>query len=317
VPQPLERVLITGANGNLGRQLIARLSGPIAAASSPHVRALVRSERAAEQVRSVPVDRAPEIVIGDYTDANSMAAAVDGCDAVVHLVGIIKEGGGATYEKAHEATCTVLADVAAAAGVRRIVYLSIVGSGPDSPNTCLASKGRAEQMLLEGRAPATVIRVPMVLGPDDFASAALRGQARAPFVLLVGGGATLQQPIDSADVISAILGALDASDTGGRVFDLGGPERLSHRALVARAADLYDRAPRVVPIPLPLMRGVAATLERLLGNPPITVAMLEVLQHDDRIDEAKSCEQLGVRLTPLDETLRCYVGPESEERTDV
>ena len=55
--------------------------------------------------------------------------------------------------------------------------------------------------------------------------------------------------------------------------------------------------------------GFAAVVERLLANPPVTSAMLEVLQHDDRIDEATSCEQLGITLRPLDETLRSYVGP--------
>lgn len=316
MPRPPERILITGANGHLGRQLIQQLCGGRDALGGSHVRALVRSERAAEQVRGVPVERAPEIVIGDYTDAASMAEAVSGCDAVVHLVGIIKEGAGATYEAAHEQTCTVLAHATSAADVQRIVYLSIVGAQPDSANACLASKGRAEQVLLDSGAPTTVIRVPMVLGPDDFASAALRGQAQSRLVVLIGGGSTMQQPIDSADVVAAVRSALETGSDRSQSFDLGGPERLTHRALVAHAAGLYGKSPVIVPIPIGLVRCMAAAFEKLLANPPITIAMLEVLQHDDRIDEAKSCEQLGVRLTPLDETLRRYVGPGSAHENE-
>jgi NADH dehydrogenase len=301
-------VLITGANGNLGRQLIARFGE---AEDAPAVRALVRSGRAADQVRGVATPRAPELVIADYTDEAAMADAVAGCGAVVHLVGIIKETRGARYEAAHERTCEVLARTAAAAGVRRIVYLSIVGSRADSPNPCLASKGRAEDILLGGRVPATVIRVPMVLGPGDPASRALRAQARSRLLWLVRGGATLQQPIDARDVGAAVVGALGLQDDTAEALDLGGPERLTHRALVMRAATLYDRRPFVIPVPLALARGAVATLERLLPAPPVTRAMLEILQHDDRIDEAKSCERLGIRLTPLDETLGRYVGPES------
>ena len=309
MPQPTERILITGANGNLGRQLIERLCG----VSTANVRALVRSERAAAQVRATPSARDFELIVGDYTDEASMTDAIAGCDAVVHLVGIIKEGGGATYEAAHERTCEVLARTAAAGGVRRVVYMSIVGSRPDAANACLASKGRAEEILQRGAVPTSVIRVPMVLGPDDIASNALRGQARARLLTLIGGVTTMQQPIDSREVLAAVVSALATPDDADHVYDLGGPERLTHRALVARAAALHRRTPVVVPVPMWLARGLVGLLERLLASPPVTVAMLEVLQHDDRVDEAKSCEQLGLRLTPLDETLRSYVGPEREE----
>ncbi len=307
------RILITGANGHLGRLLIARLGALTGDGKAPVIRALVRSERAAQQVRSVPTTTPTEVLVGDYTDETFMAEAVAGCDGVVHLVGIIKEGRSSSYRAAHEDTCEVLARVAAGQpGVRRIVYLSIFGSHPESSNPCLASKGRAESIMLRGQVPTTVIRVPMVLGPDDFASAALRGRARAKVVALVRGGASIEQPIDAVDVASAIIGALRSSDRESISVDLGGPERLSHRELVLRAADQYGNRPRVVPVPLALVRGLAAVLERSTDDPPITRAMLEILQHDDRIDQAAGCERLGVRLTPLSETLRRYVGPGSE-----
>jgi hypothetical protein len=94
-------------------------------------------------------------------------------------------------------------------------------------------------------------------------------------------------------------------------LDLGGPERLTHVALVRRAALLYDNSPIVLPLPAGLGRAFASLCESLLANPPITSAMLDVLQHDDRIDEATSCEMLGITLRPLDQTLQSYVGPES------
>ena len=74
---------------------------------------------------------------------------------------------------------SALAQAAARAGLERIVYLSIVGAGPDSPNACLASKGRAEDILLAGPVPAIVLRLPMVLGEGDYASQALAQRARA------------------------------------------------------------------------------------------------------------------------------------------
>jgi uncharacterized protein YbjT (DUF2867 family) len=312
MPAEPDRILVTGANGHLGLQLISRLSSGSGTGATRRVRAVVRSQRAADTIASRELSEAPEVQVRDYTDAADMRAALEGCRAAVHLVGIIKEANGASYESAHEDTCRILSREAEAAGLERVVYLSIFGSSPASENACLASKGRAEEMLLECATPATILRVPMVVGPKDYASAALRNDARARFAVLVGGGATMQQPIDSRDVVEAIVRALESDGTASQGYDLGGPERLTHRALLQRAAALYGRKPLVLPVPRALARGFASLCESMLGNPPITRAMLEILQHDDRIDEATICDELDLELTPLDETLRDFVGPESQ-----
>ena len=61
-------------------------------------------------------------------------------------------------------------------------------------------------------------------------------------------------------------------------------------------------------------RAGGGVLELLGLNPKVTVAMFDVLQHDDRVDTAPACKQLDLELTPLDETLRKCVGPESDPR---
>lgn len=305
------QVLVTGANGHLGRGLIARTRAETRNGGGHEVRAVVRSQRAADQVSAVAdVD----VRIIDYTNADALTAAAQGCRAAVHFVGIIKQTRDAPYEAAHEATCEALVRAAASAGLDRIVYLSILGSRPASRNACLRSKGRAEEILLAGAVPACVLRVPMVLGAGDYASFSLRKQATSGALALLGGGRTLQQPIDAGDVVSAVLSALRCREPIRGSLDLAGPECLSHRDLVARAASLYDRSPTIVPIPVGLARLGVSLLERLLPNPPMTVAMFDVLQHDDRVDSAAACKRLDLELTPLDETLRRTVGPESESR---
>lgn len=302
------RVAITGANGALGRRLIERLLD--GEPRAPGVCAVVRSERAADTLRALPDSHRPEIAVVDYRDADGVARAIAGCTRIVHLVGILKETALARYTEAHETVTWALVRAAAAAGCQRIVYLSILGAEPESPNRCLASKGRAERIVLDGPVSGTVLRVPMVLGPGDPASHALRARARSSLAMLVRGGASLEQPIDADDVVAAIVNALPHDDLGGVALDLAGPESLSQRELVERTAALYHRRPRVLSLPLPLVRASARVLERVFANPPLTVPMLEVLQHDDRIDPAPACKRLGVELTPLDATLRRCAGPE-------
>lgn len=299
-------LLVTGANGHLGRSLCLGAQGT-------RIRAVVRSERAASVLRSLPQAARPEIHVLDPTDAEALATVAEGAVAWAHLVGILKEGSRARYREAHEESCERVAQAAARAGVRRIVYPSILGASVDSPNACLASKARAEAILLAGPVPTTVLRVPMVLGPGELAAAALLRQASSRLAWLPDGGRSLEQPLDSDDLRQAVQAAARDLEPGDRVLELAGPEALSHRELVARAAAVLGRrAPRVLPLPVSLVRGAARLLERLLADPPLTEAMLEVLQRDDRIDPRGACKELGLELTPLDETLRRSFAARSE-----
>ena len=303
------RVLVTGANGHLGRRLIRRLvrdDGP-----TFRVRAVVRSERAAATLRALPEAARIEIAILDYRDSDEFARAAQGCCHAVHLSGIIKETRNNRYADAHEATCLALAHASAAAGLECTVYLSILGSDPASPNACLASKGRAERILLEAETPAVILKVPMVLGPGDAAARVVKAEACARWLPLLGGGHMRTQPIFAEDVVDAIIAAFTRPGVRDVALDLAGPEPLPQREFVARAARLYGRRPRVIPIPIALARGLAMLAERWLANPPLTRAMLGVLCHDDCVDVEPACKELGIELTSLDELLRHSVGPKA------
>ncbi len=297
-----QRILVTGSNGHLGRRLIARIRQ---AKPAVVVRALVRSERAADVLGELPeADQPHETCIADYSDAGGLERAAAGCQSIVHLVGIIKESANTSYAVAHEGTCQAIARAASEAGVRHIVYLSLFGAASDSGNTCLASRGRAEEILRAGSAHATIMRVPMVLGRGDDAAGALSKMSRGSLVPLLGGGTTLQQPIDAEDLVQAIIAALESPPSQNTTLSLGGPESLSHRDLLRRAAGITGGNPRFVSVPFALVHAVAAVLERLSAHPPVTRAWLGVLQHDDCVDSGETCKRLGIELTPLEETLR-------------
>jgi hypothetical protein len=68
----------------------------------------------------------------------------------------------------------------------------------------------------------------------------------------------------------------------------------------------------VIPVPVWFAEALAFAAERLMSDPPVTRAMLGVIGCDDDVDVAPACQQLGLELTPLDETLRLCVGPEAE-----
>jgi NADH dehydrogenase len=303
------RVLVTGANGQLGRRLIERL-----ARSNPRlpVHAVVRSERAAQMLEALPAEIRPEISVVDYGDAGALTEIAKTCGYAVHLVGILKESSTSRYEDAHEASTRAIADAAAAAGLRRVVYLSILGSDPKSANACLASKGRAEQILLDAKTPALVLRVPMVVGPGDVTANIVRREALARVLPLAAGGRSRTQPIFADDVVEAVVAGLERDGLDDRILDLAGPESLTHRDFIERAARLHGRRPRVVSIPAGLLTFIAGLAERFLANPPLTKSALEVILADDEVDPEPARRELGIELTLLDEILRRCVGPQAD-----
>lgn len=290
-------IAITGANGHLGLRLLQAL-----ARRGASVRALVRSRRAAARIEALGLGDAVTVEVVDYLDAQALAVPLQGCGSVVHLVGIIKESAGNRYTDAHEATCTALAEAAEQAGVQRIIYMSILGAAPDSANACLASKGAAERILQDGAVDASVIRVPMVLGEGDYATAALAARARRSFNVVLRG-ASYEQPIYAGDVIAAIMAGLETTEQR-PAYDLAGPESLSRNALTHRAARVLGRRTRVLSLPLTAGLVLAWVAEKLLSNPPVTRAMLGVLDHDDQVNTQPAVAALGLTLTPLDETIR-------------
>ena len=289
-----KRVLVTGANGNIGRRLLPLL------AESAQVRAFVRSTRAQDQLPA-----GTESVVGDYGDRAAMTAALADCDAVVHLVGIIKESRANSFHDAHVTTSQVLIDAAAEQGITRVVYLSILGASTNSANPCLRSKAQAEQILAGGPAAAHLLQVPMVLGEGDYASAALKANAQRGLNFAFRAD-SLEQPIYVGDVVAAIAACLH-SDADSRTLQLAGPESLTRRALIQRAAALLGNTTRIVSLPIGLGSLLAGVLERLSATPPVTRAMLGVLDHDDAVDPAPAAGALGIDLTPLDTALaRCF-----------
>lgn len=290
-------LVITGANGHLGRKLIARLDG------TRPLRAVVRSERAANLVRDLQLSHEIDVRIANYDDEAAMYEAVAGSTHAVHLVGIIKETRSNRYHDAHEATCQVLANAAQRAGLRGLVYLSILGSQSNSANPCLASKGRAESVLLDGRTPALILQVPMVLGEGDYATRALNNRAHKTWNVVLRASSR-EQPIYAEDVVGAIEASLSNPELYGQRVHLAGPESLSRRELTERGAAAVGKHTRVVSLPLGIGYAMAYIMERMLENPPLTRAMLGVLDHDDDIDALVGANELGVTLTPLDETLR-------------
>ena len=293
-----ERWFITGANGNLGQRLIKALL-----AEGAIVTAVVRSLRA-EQGLSQAMGSSPrlQIEVIDYSETILLGQAAYGAQYAVHLVGILKATKEATYVLAHEASCTALARALEGTSVEHITYLSILGANPGSDNACLASKGRAERIFYRRSVPACTLRIPMVLGEGDHTSEMLAKRASLSSSVTFRSS-SLEQPIYAGDVVEAICAAARLGLDGG--LNLAGPESLTRAQLYQRAATILGNTTRVRSIPMFVGYTIAWFLERFMSEPPVTRAMLGVLDHDDDLDVSKALRFLEMeKLTDLDSMLR-------------
>ena len=285
------KVVVAGANGNLGRRLIGALG------NAHQVLALVRSPAAAEHLIALPC----QVAIVGYQDVERLSALIEDFDVLINLTGIIKASRLNTYVKAHEEVARGLVAACQRAGVERLIALGICGSDEEAANACFRSRAACERIQLEGSQDAVILRVPMVLGEGDFASAALIRNAVSRLAFTFRAS-SLEQPIYAGDVIAAIEQLLGSPVRG--IITLAGPESLPRKQLITRCAALIENdANRVVSLPMALGLGIAFVLERLMRSPPVTRAMLGVLDHDDHFDEPVPSE-LELTLTPLDVMLK-------------
>lgn len=287
------RVLVTGATGFVGGHVVKHLLD-----AGMQVTTFGRLQRSTELPATVAS------LQGDVVTSEGLAAAMSGVDAVVHLVGIIRERGGATFERVHvEGTRNVLA-AAARAGVPRLVHMSALGAGVGSSSGYHRSKAAAEELVRSSAAAWTIMRPSLIFGVGDaFFGGTLRNLVTQPPVIpVVGSGEYPFSPVWIDDVATAFVRALERPTTVGGSFDLVGPREYTLRELLVLVRETLGLNKPLVNIPLPLMR-VGVALFRLLPNPPITRDELIMLLAGNTGDPRPAVEAFGLELAALEEHL--------------
>ena len=267
----LARVAVTGASGFVGRAVIAALLAdrPVTA-----VRGLVRDP--ARDVALLPAGLA--LRAADVTRPETLRGAFDGMDAVVHTVAIPTERR-ASFAAVNVAGTRAVVAEAERAGVGLLVHLSAIGASPASPYPFLRSKGDGEAAVTGSSIPHLVLRPSVLFGPGDDFFPRLRFSLRFPVVPLPGGGRARFQPLHVADLAAAIHRALADGITG--THEVGGPEAVSYRELLAETMRGSGARRPTVPLPVPLVKPAAFVFERLFADPPVTVAQLDLLAVDN------------------------------------
>jgi NADH dehydrogenase len=258
------KIYITGGTGFVGRAVVARLVEdghdlivPARHPDSPAARKLAGLDR----VRLVP---------GDAQDA------MRGCDAVIHLTGIIAENGANTFESAHVRATERAVRAATNAGVKRFIHMSALGTRPNAASRYHQTKWQAEEIVRSSALDYTIFRPSIIYGREDqFVNRFAQIARRSPLLPVIGEGRGAFQPIAVGDVARCFAGALDNSRSLGRAFDLGSIEVLTLCQVLDEILAVMKVARLKCRIPTTLARGMAAVFEFIVPNllhisPPFT-----------------------------------------------
>ncbi len=293
-------ILVTGATGFVGSHLVKRMRR-----DGLKVRAVVRTPAKARALRDLGV----EVVPGDINDLTSLASAAQGCDRVIHLVGIIQEGRGFTFRSVHVEGTRNMLDAAKQAGVKYVLYQSALGTREGAKSEYHRTKWEAEKLVKAGGIPFTILRPSLIYGPGDLFTVRLAEMIKlSPVLPVIGSGRSKVQPIYIDDVASCIVKILADGQHAGKTYEIGGPEELTYEEVTkAIAAALGVKRP-VVHMPLFFMRTMAKVAEAVLPKPPVTTDQLVMLQEDNVCDMKDIREVFGIEPVGFREGLARFLG---------
>ncbi|MBA2382500.1 MAG: NAD(P)H-binding protein [Chloroflexi bacterium] len=195
------------------------------------------------------------------------------------------------------------------AGVKRVVYLSGAGAGPDAKRHWFRAKWRAEEAVRGSGMTWTIIRPTWIFGPRDVSLNRFVGFARRLFsVPMTNNGSQLLAPVFIDDAASLAADSLVAEGAAGQVFELGGPETLKMREIIRTALRVAGLRRPIVPGPTPLIKLIAIPLS-WLPTPILSPDAVDFINQPATVDLAPLLKRMPRRLTPLEEGLRTYLAP--------
>jgi NADH dehydrogenase len=288
-------VLVTGGTGFVGPKIVHALR-----AEDRPVRMLTRTPERHEQMRAWGC----EVVKGDMTDPSSLRGAVEGCDAVVHLVAILL-GKPEEFERVMVQGTRDLVTAAQGAGVTRFVLMSALGTNERTKDLTPYYHAKWEEELAVQRSGLdhTIFRPSFVFGRDGGVLGGLIRLVRwSPVTPIVG---TRQlQPIWIEDVAAYFARSLQLGRKGNGTWELGGPDRITWEELHERLRRRMGKRRFAFRVPMSLVKAGASAGELL---PPLRGARsgVEMLEADDNVtDIGPAVETFGIQPISLDEQLR-------------
>jgi NADH dehydrogenase len=285
------KVFVTGGTGFVGREILGQLLS-----AGHEVRALVRDG----SQDKLSGHQNLETQIGDVTDAASLVGALDGCDAVIHLVGIIREfpGRGITFKKMHVTATENILEACDEQGVRRFLHMSSNGTRANASTGYHRTKWQAEELVRDSGLDWTIFRPSLIFGHgSEFVKMLTELIRRVPVVPVIGDGQYRMQPVSVAQVAVSFVKALAMPESIGKTYHQGGSESYTYDAILDLTGKAMGRK-QVTKVHQPLFM-IKPMIKMLQGFEqfPITEGQLKMLIEGNVCDPDEWAQAFG--LAPI------------------
>lgn len=301
-------VTIYGGSGFIGRYVARRM-----AKAGWRVRVAVRRPNEAMFVQPYGTVGQVQPVLCNIRDDASVASVMQGADAVVNCVGILSPSGKNSFEAVQAEGAGRIARLAKDAGIDTMVHISAIGADAEAEAEYAQTKALGEQNVLEHMPNAMILRPSIVFGPEDEFFNRFASMSRVGPVLPVIGADTRFQPVYVDDVAqAAVMGVLGQAQG---IYELGGPDVSSFRALMEQMLDVVQRRRLILNIPFFVARLMAFGFDMveaislgLVKNPVATRDQVKNLKVDNVVaDDARGFADLGIKPTALAAVLPDYL----------
>ena len=251
-------------------------------------------------------------VYGDVHEADSLAAALAGCDAAYYLVHSL---GDADFTRRDADAAREFARAAADAGLGRIIYLGGLGDDGDDLSEHLRSRREVEHLLGSAGVPVTTLRAGIIIGHGGISWEITRQLVEhLPAMITPRWVRTRTQPIAVGDVVRYLVGVLEEPAAEGRTFEVGGPDVLAYVDMLRRVAVIEGRHLWVIPVPLLSPRlssrwlSLVTNVDVPTGRSLIDSMSNEVVVRDKSIRELVDFEPMS-----YDEAVLAALGERAQE----
>ncbi len=298
------KIAITGASGFIGSALTKAL------AEENHDLRLLMHRNKPATVKSDLSDSPgrTELVHGDVQDTESLKTAFKGVDVVFHLVGIIAETRNLTFEKTVTVGTQNVVEAAAACSVKKLIYLSALGTSDKAISKYHQSKWKAEEEVRNSGIEFVILRPSVIFGPgDDFLNKISSMIKKLPFAPIIGNGEYLLQPVYIYDLIKILVACLKNSKASGKTIEVGGPRAYRYKEIIRILKSHLNKNRINIYLPVWLMSIAAAVMEKLMKPAPITTDQLKMMQAGNYCDNKEMKEIFEINLTDLEDGLKEYM----------
>ncbi|GMT42414.1 MAG: NAD-dependent nucleoside diphosphate-sugar epimerase/dehydratase [bacterium] len=285
------KIFVAGGSGFVGSRIVALLTE-----LGHDVACLVRRPDLAKFPDSVVV-----LQEGDALNPASVAQKISGYDAVINLIGIIRDypSKGVTFRSAHVDATQNMVHIALEAGIKRFLQMSANGTSPEGTEYQV-TKYEAEEIVKSSGLDFTIFRPSVMFGPPpagrtEFCSQLAGMIRRLPVIPIFDDGSYCLQPIHVDDVARCFVSALDSKEAVGLVLHLGGDDVLSYGAALDFICIGMGISPRKkISLPWRYVKPLFRLLEKYPSF-PATHYQIDMLLEGNTIPENDFKKLFGIR----------------------